>query len=99
MYAKFTLYCCYTVAQSVCSINESISGGDAAATLSSLKSASVGIRSITDDCAATYQEKLAEAKQQKTESGERLSYGESFVLFCFCHTLRVLVHVRIIARP
>lgn len=58
-----------TVAQAVCSINESISSGDVAATLSSLKSAPVGIRSITDDCAATYQEKLAEAKQQKAESG------------------------------
>lgn len=59
------------VAQAVCSINESISGGDASATLTSLKASSVGIRSITDDCAATYQEKLAEAKKLKAESGEK----------------------------
>ena len=64
----------YAVAQAVCSINESISGGDATATLASLKSAPVGIRSITDNCAATYQEKLTEAKQQKAESGEKLSH-------------------------
>ena len=68
--AQLSLHIHCTVAQAVCSINESISGGDAAATLSSLKSAPVGIRSITDDCAATYQEKLAEAKQQKAESGK-----------------------------
>ena len=66
----------------MCSINESISGGDAAATLSSLKSAPVGIRSITDDCAATYQEKLAEAKQQKLESSERDYTMKSLCVVC-----------------
>ena len=62
------IYC--AVAQAVCSINECISGDDAAATLSCLKATPVGIRSITEECAATYQEKLAEAWQKKAESGK-----------------------------
>ena len=61
-----------TVAQAVCGINESLLAGEAAATLVSLKAAPVGIRSITDDCAATYQEKLSEARQQKAEAGEEM---------------------------
>ena len=60
----------HAVAQAVCSINECISGGEAAATLSALKAAPVGIRSIHDECAATYQEKLAEARQKKADSGK-----------------------------
>ena len=64
---------CYflsVVARAVCSINECVGGGDAEATLVSLKASLVGIRSITDECAATYQEKLSEARQRKAESGK-----------------------------
>ena len=53
-------------------------GGDAAATLVALKAAPVGIRSITDNCAETYQEKLSEARQKKVESGKRI--------YMFCST-------------
>ena len=59
-----------TVAQAVCSINESLLAGDAAATLVALKAPAVGIRSITDSCADTYQEKLSEARQKKAASGK-----------------------------
>ena len=54
----------------MCSINAAVMGDDEATTLASLKAASVGIRSITDDCAATYQEKLSEAREKKAESGK-----------------------------
>ena len=60
----------HIVARAVCSINASIMAGDAVATLVALKATPVGICSITDECAATYQEKLSETKQQKAEMGK-----------------------------
>ena len=58
------------MAESICAINSTVETGDPKATLMALKSYAACVRSITDDCAETYVEKLAAARQEKVESGE-----------------------------
>lgn len=56
--------------EAICAINASLATADSMATLQSLKNPSAGIRSITDDCAEAYLEKLVAAKQYKIDTGE-----------------------------
>ena len=63
--------CVYrVVAESICAINSSVEGGNPKQALLALKGYAACIRSITDECAETYVEKLAAARQEKVEAGE-----------------------------
>ncbi len=61
---------CPAVAESICGINSTVETGNPKATLLALKGYAACIRSITDDCAETYVEKLTEARKEKAEFGE-----------------------------
>ena len=58
------------VVEAICAINTAVVSGDSLAILRSLTVSSAGVRSITDECAQTYLEKLAAAKQHKIDTGE-----------------------------
>lgn len=58
-----------TVAEAICAINKAVESDDSSATVTALKASSAGIRSITDECAQAYTEKLAAARQLKVDSG------------------------------
>lgn len=65
------------VAHVVCTINSSLATSDPATTLASLKAPELSLRSITDECADTYHEKLAAARNDKP-TGKEL--GKSLML-------------------
>ena len=53
------------MARVVCTINDNLATSDVATTLGSLKAPELALRSITDECADTYHEKLAAARNDK----------------------------------
>lgn len=53
------------MARVICTINDNLDTSDSATTLGSLKAPELALRSITDECADTYQEKLAAARNDK----------------------------------
>ena len=57
------------MAKAIYSINSAVASGDPSATLEALKTPTAGIRSITEECAETYVEKLAAARQEKVDAG------------------------------
>ena len=59
----------HTVVKAVSAINAAVDGGDPESTLDALKAPQASIRSITEECAQTYQEKLLQARQEKVEAG------------------------------
>ena len=61
----------------VCTINSSLATSDPATTLASLKAPELALRSITDECANTYHEKLA-ATRNDNPTGKEL--GKSLML-------------------
>ncbi len=58
------------MAQSIAAINQALESDDPAATLEALRAPAAAVRSVTDECAETYHEKLALARQEKVEAGE-----------------------------
>jgi len=63
----------HAVVKAVSAINAAVDGGDPESTLEALKAPPASIRSITEECAQTYQEKLLQARQEKMEAGR---FGE-----------------------
>ena len=61
--------------KAVSAINAAVDGGDPESTLETLKAPPASIRSITEECAESYQEKLLQARQEKMEAG-RFGGGE-----------------------
>lgn len=59
----------FTVAKAVSTINAVVDGGDPEPLMEALTAPSAGIRSVTAECAESYQEKLSQAKQEKVEAG------------------------------
>ncbi len=57
------------MAEAINAINVGVSSGDSSSTLRALQSPSAGIRSITDECAEAYHQKLEAARQNKIDSG------------------------------
>ena len=57
------------MAKSVVEINSSLEGSDPAITLEVLKQPQVCLRSITDECAQEYHQKLCVAKEEKKTGG------------------------------
>ena len=58
-----------TVVKAVSTINAAIDSGDPEPLMEALTAPAAGIRSITAECAESYQEKLSQAKQEKVEAG------------------------------
>lgn len=58
--------------EAIAAINSSAASGDPAATLTALKMPAAGIRSLSEDCAGSYTEKLAAARQDKVDSGKSM---------------------------
>ncbi|XP_030045493.1 ras GTPase-activating-like protein IQGAP1 [Microcaecilia unicolor] len=54
----------------ILSINEAVDHGDAAQTLSALRSPDAGLYGVTPECAETYQNELAEVKKKKLAAGD-----------------------------
>ena len=65
----------FTVVKAVSTINAAIDSEDPEPLMEALTAPAAGIRSITAECAESYQEKLSQAKQEKVEAG-RLGGGE-----------------------
>ena len=57
------------MAKAVSTINAVVDGGDPEPLMEALTAPSAGIRSVTAECAESYQEKLSQAKQEKVEAG------------------------------
>lgn len=73
------LYLCFILlaAQAIHRINVALaSGEDSAATLEALKSSTLALRSITDECSDTYRTKLMEAQKKKAESAGKRKQHE-----------------------
>ncbi|KAF3686218.1 Ras GTPase-activating-like protein IQGAP1 p195 [Channa argus] len=51
--------------QAIQAINEAVDSGDAAQTLAALRNSSAGLYGVTSECAQTYQEDLANIKEEK----------------------------------
>lgn len=64
------------MAKAICSINSSLEETDSSVTLASLKHSKVSLRSITDDCAQEYLNKLAEAREEKISKGGVTGWAE-----------------------
>ena len=58
-----------TVAKAIHAINAALVEGGADEVLAVLKEPMLTIRSITDECASTYQTKLLEATEEKAQKG------------------------------
>jgi len=65
----YTLSCCVTVSKAIHAINAALLEGGAEDVLAALKEPLIAIRSITDECATTYQAKLVEAIEEKAQKG------------------------------
>ena len=59
----------FTVVKAVSTINAAIDSEDPEPLMEALTAPAAGIRSITAECAESYQEKLSQAKQEKVEAG------------------------------
>jgi len=57
------------VAKAIHAINSALLEGGAEDVLAALKEPLIAIRSITDECATTYQAKLVEATEEKAQKG------------------------------
>lgn len=57
------------MAEAISAINGAVTQGDPSTVMEALKAAPAGIRSITEECAETYVEKLAAARQEKIDTG------------------------------
>lgn len=64
--------CCFAVAKALHAINAALVEGGAEEVLAALKEPMLNIRSITDECASTYQTKLLEATEEKVQKGSML---------------------------
>lgn len=60
----------HAVVTAISAINGAVVGCDPVVTMATLNAPAAAIRSITDECAAAYNEKLAAARQDKLDSGE-----------------------------
>ena len=73
-------------------INKSVVEGSPEEVLSALKAPVAGIRSITDECADTYQEKLRTARAEKGEKckcSHQCMYQPAYVYhLCVCVLMR-----------
>ena len=67
--------CCIVVAKAIHAINSTLLEGGAEDVLAALKEPMIAIRSITDECAATYQAKLVEAMEEKAQKGNIQLYN------------------------
>lgn len=56
--------------EAISAINSAVVASDATSSLTALKAGPAGIHSITDECADSYVEKLAAARQEKVDNGE-----------------------------
>ncbi|XP_061671734.1 ras GTPase-activating-like protein IQGAP1 [Syngnathoides biaculeatus] len=56
--------------QSIHNINEAVDRGDAAETVTALRNSGAGLYGITSECAQTYQEDLANVKEEKKKDGD-----------------------------
>ena len=66
------------MATAIHAINAALVEGGAEQVLATLKEPMLAIRSITDECAATYQTKLLEATEEKAQK------GNSFMCVLMC---------------
>lgn len=64
-----------TVSQSIQAINEAVDGGDAAQTLAALRGPGAGLYGVTSECGQTYQDDLAQLKEERTREGESGGFG------------------------
>ena len=63
------------MAKAIHAINAALVEGGAEEVLAALKEPMLGIRSITDECASTYQTKLLEATGEKAQRGNSFVYA------------------------
>ena len=68
------------VVEAIAAINSAAASGDQGATMTALQTPAAGIRSLTEECAQAYTEKLAAARQEKVDSagGECRVYGAEY---------------------
>ncbi|XP_057692899.1 ras GTPase-activating-like protein IQGAP1 [Corythoichthys intestinalis] len=59
--------------QSIHAINEAVDNGDAAQTVTALRNPGAGLYGVTSECAQTYQDDLAKAKEEKKKDGDNSS--------------------------
>lgn len=57
--------------EAISAINSAAASGDTAATMAALKAPAASVRSVTEECAESYTEKLAAARQHKVDSGKK----------------------------
>lgn len=74
----------FAVSRSIQAINEAVDAGDPVQTLAALRSPGAGLYGVTSECAQTYQDDLAKAKNQKNTEGEDKTYKTSPHSSCFC---------------
>lgn len=75
------------MAKAIHAINAALVEGGAEEVLAALKEPMLNIRSITDECAATYQSKLVEATEEKAKKGSKQF---DFLPLLACATEQVL---------
>ena len=59
-----------TVAKAIHAVNTSLVEGGVKKVMTALKEPMLGIHSIIDECASTYQNKLLEATEEKAQKGD-----------------------------
>lgn len=60
----------HAVVEAIAAINSAVASGNPAATMMALKTSAAGIRSLTEECADAYTEKLEAARQDKVDSAD-----------------------------
>ena len=82
------------MATAIHAINAALVEGGAEEVLAVLKEPMLTIRSITDECAATYQTKLLEATEEKAQKGNNLCIVCVLVwMHVVCVVFIIIIHI------